>query len=203
MTPPRPLSGRLAPAPLLLALLLAPSAVRGFTPGNLIVSLVGDGTVAGSAAGALATAHVVLTFEEFAAANGSTLASTGRTAIVPSALAQAEGEPPFTTMGNTADPGGSNLAPSSGALTPSEDGYYLTFVGYTCAAGTNIGTSTTGSADAQSANAIAQVSKACTRLIAYVDFSGLVRVVDGDLNSITIFTYPASQNYAQNVGGAP
>ena len=47
----------------------------------------------------------------------------------------------------------------------------------------------------QTADTAAQVSKLCTRLIAYIDYSGLVRVVDGDLNSITIFTYPASRTY--------
>ena len=191
MAPPRAALALLSAA---AAALLAPRAAA-FTPGNLLLSLVGDGTAAGAADGALATAHVVLTFEEFAAANGTTRASTGQTATVPSALAQAEGEPPFTTMGNTADPGGSNLSPSSGAMTPSDDGYYLTFVGYTCAAGTNIGSSTTGSFDVQTADTAAQVSKLCTRLIAYIDYSGLVRVVDGDLNSITIFTYPASRTY--------
>jgi hypothetical protein len=185
----------------LLALACAPAAVvLGFTPGNLLVSLAGDGTAAGAPGNA--TTLVALLLEEFAP-SGTTLSSTNETRTVPSPDAVAQGEPPFTTLGNVADPVGSHLAPTSGALTPSDDGFFLTFVGYSCAAGTPVGTSNIGSADVQTnANTWVQVGKNCTRLIAYVDYSGLVRVVDGNLDSISIFTYPASNNFAQNTWSA-
>jgi len=181
----------------LLALACAPAAVvLGFTPGNLLVSLAGDGTAAGAPGGA--TTLVALLLEEYAVVNGM-LASTNQTLTVPSADAVAQGEPPFTVIGNAADPGGSNLSPQSGSLTLSSDGAYLTFIGYSCAAGTQVGTSTTGSGDSQTANSVVQVGAACVRLIAYVDSLGLVRVVDGDLGSISAFTYPANNIYVQNV----
>ena len=191
------------PPPLALLAALLPLAALAFTPGNLIVSLVGDGTVAGSAGGELNNQSlVVLTFEEFAVVNGSVLASTGQIRTVPSPEASQQGEPPFTTLGNAADPGGSNKSPQSGSLALSADGFYLTFVGYTCAAGTFVGTSNSGTGDVQTANTITHVSSSCTRLIAYIDATGLVRVVDGDLNSISVFTYPANNYYTQDVWSA-
>jgi len=191
------------PPPLALLAALLPLAALAFTPGNLIVSLVGDGTVAGSAGGELSNQSlVVLTFEEFAFVNGSVLASTGQIRTVPSPEASQQGEPPFTTLGNAADPGGSNKSPQSGSLALSADGFYLTFVGYTCAAGTFVGTSNSGTGDVQTANTITHVSSSCTRLIAYIDATGLVRVVDGDLNSISVFTYPANNYYTQDVWSA-
>jgi hypothetical protein len=181
----------------LLALACTPAAVVfGFTPGNLLVSLAGDGTAAGAPGGA--TTLVALVLEEYAVVNGA-LTRTNQTRTVPSPEAVAQGEPPFTIIGNAADPGGSNLSPQSGALALSSDGVFLTFVGYSCAAGTQVGTSTTGSGDSQTANSVVQVGAACVRLIAYVDLSGLVRVVDGDLGSVSAFTYPANNIYVQNV----
>ena len=162
------------------ALALAPAPARAaFTAGNLLVSLAGNGTSAGSPNGTLAQSLCAFSFEEFAA-SGAGLASTLQTAAAPSAGASA-----FTTLGNAADPGGSTNAPFSGSLAISSDGYFVTFVGYGAPAGTFVGASNAGVGDTQTNNVIVAPPASASRLIGYIDYSGLVSFVQGNLNAIS------------------
>ena len=173
-------------AALALALALAPAllARAAFTSGNLLVSLAGDGTPAGDANSTLAQSLCALSFEEFAA-SGAALASTAQKAAVNSTGATA-----FTTLGNVADP--STNAPFSGALALSSDGFFVTFVGYGAPAGTPVGASNAGVGDTQTNNVIVAPPASASRLIGYIDYSGLVSYVQGNLDSIS--TVPSVAN---------
>ena len=166
----------MAPRPLaaLVALLLArPRRALAWTTGNLVLSVGGDGTAEGSCNGTLAAALCAFSFEEFAV-SGAAIARTGQTAAAP-----------FATIGSLADP--SNYAPFSSSLSLSDDGIFLTFVGYQGAVGTAVGVSNSGNlaGGVQTAVFINAPPAAAHRVIAYMDFLGDVNVCQGNLDALT------------------
>jgi hypothetical protein len=127
-----------AALPLLLALLLAPPArAAPFTPGNLLVSVVGDGTGAVPLAGVNSTAALALSLVELSTATGA-LAATGEAVTLPvsPAAATAAGVPFMLSVpGEAADFGGQSR-PFSGKITRSWDGQYACVSGLNAAPGT-------------------------------------------------------------------
>ena len=173
--------------PLLLSLLaVAPPAARAWTAGNVVAVTVGDGTVAGAAAGTGSNAAncVAAQLLEFGLAAGGALplAATGSAAAMPSASAAAS----FTLLGGAADVG--QAAPFSGLPALSSDGLYVTFAGYQAPAGTPVGTSTSSfsitNPGSQSGVSVAVPPASLNRVIGYLDGAGAFATVPGNLNSV-------------------
>ena len=151
MPPPRGLSPALGAALLLLLLLLlaplAPLALAApFTAGNILLTLVGDGTAAGSAApsayGLLdrnSLNHVDVSVREYAVSGAGLAEVAGGNVAVP------PGSSGITLPGNLADVGNVNYTwqPYGGKLSLSNDGTIAVLAGYKAPAGTFIGSRAT------------------------------------------------------------
>ena len=160
------------PLGLAAALLAAAPLARAaaFSPGNLLVSVVGDGTLTVPLAGASSTAAVALSLVEFSTATLS-LAPTGNSVTMPTsaAAAAAAGVTSMLTVpGEAADFGGPARA-YSGKITRSWDGQYA------CVTGLNATPGTAFSAQSQflpNPIVFAPPSPIYNRVIACVDANG-------------------------------
>ena len=203
-----------APRAALVALLAAllPAAGAPFTPGNLLLLAAGDGTVAGSgwpsayaAQDRNSTATVAAAIVEYALNESTGLFSpTGLSAPVPAS--SAGGGAGLSVLGLLADLGNSarssntgaayvaaqaagTFQPYSGLLSLSPDGVVASFVGYRTGPGTPVGVSTRGNDLATSllyndAASVTPPAASISRVIGWVDASGAVGIVDGDLDSV-------------------
>lgn len=181
--PPSPPSQAAPPSPLRSALLatllaLALPAARGapFTPGNFLV-MEADTT-------SLETASKALFADEWAVTAAGRLAPVGNSIALPSS-----GATPLTALGQAADIG--TVRPYSGSVTTSSDGLFACTTGYQLQANTTVGTSNSGAAQTQTANAFNPPAPSVPRVIACIDYAQNVRIINAAAAMAALFGPPA------------
>ena len=172
------------------------AAAAAFTQGNVLVLEAGDGTLAGSAAPSNASTNdhnsasaVSASFFEYSI-NQQTgvLTATGNVVALPAATLTSG----LTLLGNVADVGNSvgTYMPYSGSLSLATDGSNLAFVGYQQPAGSLVGPScmcyslTSAAVNLDTPISLSLPANTVNRVIGWIDASGTVRTVNGNLNTV-------------------